>query len=82
MEPTMYTYYLNERDEVIPAQGFGNSLEEVYPGIATVVEVNETDDGWNAVQMKNRGPLVGWVPVAYRTVDNNDLDEIVGAFSV
>lgn len=76
-----YTYFLDANNTPIARKGFGNTLEELYPGIATVIEMNPTDEGWEAVKM-TKVDRVGWVPREYRMVNNNDLGEILGAFSV
>lgn len=77
----MYTYFLDENSNLIPRGAFGNTLEEVYPGVVTVIEVSPHQEGWDAVKITKVGSI-GWIPREYRLVDNNDLTEILEAFSV
>jgi len=75
----MYTYYL-DKDNMQINREYGNSLEEVYPGIVSVIEVIPNDNGCEAILIKKRGNA-GWVPFQYVSVDANDLEEILGALS-
>lgn len=77
----MYTYFLDENNNPIQRGAFGNTLEEVYPGVVTVIEVSPHQEGWDAVKITKVGSI-GWIPREYRLVDNNDLTEILEAFSV
>lgn len=77
----MYTYFLDENSNPIPRGAFGSTLEETYPGVVTVIEVTPHSEGWDAVKITKSGSA-GWIPRDYRLVDNNDLTEILGAFSV
>lgn len=63
----IFTYFLDADNNPIARKGFGDTLEEVYPGIAAIIEVNLTTEGWDAVKMTKSGTS-GWIPREYRLV--------------